>query len=140
MLRGRAAPAPLAYVRLSIQKVTFAARALWERVNLSLKQVENVGTDKRRREQKHYVVFALSPAAVSYNARLRYAPDQSRRSYRATSKTPCLIKCAPKNPGVRGSGRVARSAGPVFWLPSDSTRAMFHPGDGVLTPRTYYIC
>lgn len=45
-------------------------------------------TDKRQREEKHYVVFALSPAAVSYNARLRYAPDQRDTSYRATSKTP----------------------------------------------------
>lgn len=42
-----------------------------------------------QREQKHYVMFALSPAAVSYKARLHYAPDQSDRSYRATSKTPC---------------------------------------------------
>lgn len=70
-------------------KVTFAALVLWERVNLSLKSVENVRTDKMQREQKHYVMSALSPAAVSYKAHLHYAPDQSDRSYRATSKTPC---------------------------------------------------
>lgn len=43
-------------------------------------------TDKTGREQKHYVMFALSPAVVSWNA--VDAPDQSDRSYRVTSKAP----------------------------------------------------
>lgn len=59
-----------------------------------------------------------------------------------------LIKCAPRNPGVRWSDRVARARRRHGWPRGNfglshlrvARGGNYHPADGILTSHTYYIC